>query len=165
MNHKKIAICVITLMLVALYLAGCASAKGLPEMNAWRAGYNTDYLNARITFESSDKCVLEQLKPTATNELYYEVVVNDQKYENYSVVVETLAEGKTLKDLQDFRGNPENPIPPFFVNLEAGAIVNPMSRTFAFAHLPTGPIYFTCIIQGPDKQRSIENLGPLVINE
>lgn len=166
MNHGKIAVSIITLLLGLILLSGCASAKGVPEMNTWRSGYNTSYTNARITFKPGDKCGLEQLRPTANNELFLEVVVNDQKYENYSVVAESLVEGKTVKDLQDYtQKNPESIIPPYFVNLEAAQIVSPMSRTLAYAHLPTGSIYFTCIIQGPDKQRSIENLGPVEIME
>lgn len=164
MNRPKIAILVITLTLMALIVAGCASVKGVPEMNTWRSGYNKSYANARITFESGDKCILEQLKPATNNALAYEIVVNDQKYENYMVMAQTLSAGKTLKDLNDYvNKNPENIIPPYFINLEAGQIVGQMSRTFAYAHLPTGSIYFTCIIQGPDKQRVIENLGPVEI--
>jgi len=166
MNHGKIVVSVITLLLGLIFLSGCASAKGAPEMNAWRSGYNTSFTDARITFEPGDKCSLEQLQPTANNELFLEVVVNDQKYENYSVVAQSLVEGKTVKDLQDYtQKNPEITIPPYFVNLEAAQIVSPMSRTLAYMHLPTGSIYFTCIIQGPDKQKSIENLGPVEISE
>jgi hypothetical protein len=166
MNYPKTLAQVLTLTLLGLILAGCASAKGLSEMNTWRTGYNTSYLNVRITFEVGDKCVLEQLKPTANNVFVYETVVNNQEHENYEVIIHTLSAGKTLKDLEDYiHKNPENSTPPYFANLEAGQIVNPMSRTFTYAHMPTGEIYFVCVTQGPDNQKVIEALGPVEIKE
>lgn len=174
MNHRNITIFIISLTLVALAVAGCASPKtlALAEMNAWRIDYNDSLANARITFSPGNKCSLDILQPSAGRlsnafpSYAYEIVVNDQTYQNYYVGVVTLDEGKSLTDLEEFDKTAIGSVrPPSFSDLQAVEIVPPMSRTFHGVKMPDSPIYFVCVIQGPDDQRVIEEFGPVEVKQ
>ena len=174
MNHRKITVLIISLTLVTLVVGGCASPKTqVPaEMNGWRIAYNDDHANARITFSPGDKCSLDILQPKvsslpATYPSYaYEIVVNDQTYQNYWIAVGTLDEGKTLTDLEEFDKTAIGKVsPPPFSDLQSMEIVPPMSRTLHSVLMPDSPIYFVCGIQGPDSQRVIEEFGPVEVKQ
>ncbi len=174
MNHKHSFVRSLILFLLLLFLAGCASPKtlGLAEMNAWRIDYNDSLANARITFSPGDKCSLDILQPKEAGmgsgypDYAYEIVVNDQTYQNYMVGIVTLDEGKTLKDLEAFDKTAIGTVrPPSFSNLQTLDIVPPMSRTFHAMKMPDSPIYFGCFVQGPDDQRVIDEFGPVEVKQ
>ncbi len=168
-------------MLAALLFSGCAEQQATsdpinktqscptagtlvqPSMNDWRVDYN-DYLNARITFSPGDKCSLEELAAVANQQFIYEIVVNDQTYQNYMVAAVTLDEGKTIKDLEDYSKTMIGVVPPpSFSKLQLMEIVPPMSRTLHAVPMPVSPIYLVCIVQGPSEQQGIQVLGPVTI--
>lgn len=174
MNRQKIAILFFSIIIVALLIGGCGSAKTLElaDMNAWRVTYNDQHANARITFSPEDKCSLDILHPigggpSTTYPTYvYEVVVNDQTYQNYAVATVLLDEGKTLQDMENFDKTAVGKVsPPSFSALQTMDIVPPMSRTWHAMLMPDTPIYFVCIIQGPDDQRAIEEFGPVDVKQ
>lgn len=178
MNRKWMKVLGFTLVLVMLCVSGCAApqAKANPPaetqpcptagvlvqqtMNDWRVGYNTD-ANLRITFNPGDKCSVEVVKPIkSVSALWYEIVVNDQTYQNYMVGAVTLIGDKTLKDLEDFNKQNKGPTPPSWVDIQLLEIVPPMSRTLHAIPMPDGPLYILCFIQGPAEQQVIDEFGP-----
>jgi hypothetical protein len=114
-----------------------------------------------ITFDPGDKCSMEFIKPIDGNGLSYEIVVNDQTYQNYIVAIVDLEEGKTLQDLQDYhqQGGEANTSVAPFSNLELMEIVEPMSRTFHGVRLEKSPVYFVCLVQGPGEQKVLDEFG------
>jgi hypothetical protein len=144
-----------------------AAAQAMPEVNAWRSGYIP--ANVIITFDPGDKCSMKVIHPitgsdwnTSWNQLTYNIVVNDQTYQNYVMWIETLDPGKTLADLEAIPPTSTN-TPPYYVHLLQADIVNPGSRTFHYGPVDNteGPLYFTCMVQGPGGLRIISQLGPL----
>ena len=142
-------------------------AQAPPTPNAWRSGYVP--ANIIITFDPGDKCSMKVIHPitrsswsSSWNQLTYDIVVNDPKYQNYVVWALTLDPGKTLTDLEAVPPTSTSR-PPSFVNLLQADIVYPMSRTFHYGpvDITEGPLYFTCMVQGPDNLRTIGLLGPL----
>lgn len=135
-----------------------------PPMDDWRVDYN-DEVNIRVTFDSGDKCNVEMVKPARDlTYLRYEIVVNDQTYENYLVAGLTLFEGKTLKDLEDYDEMAKGPVnAPPFSDIQLLDIVAPMSRTLIAIRIPKSPIYFVCIVEGPVEQQIIDEFGPFDI--
>ncbi len=94
----------------------------------------------------------------------YEIVVNDQTYQNYIVGAVKLEAGKTLKDLQDYSQSTSiNLAPPSWATLYLLDFVEPLSRTFHGVTLTGDPLYFSCLVQGPGDQRVIDNFGPVNI--
>jgi hypothetical protein len=192
MNHKQILIRGFVLILVMLVVAGCAgptatpypttipqscpttasvscptaAVKAMPEMNAWRLGWTRDAANVIITFEPGDKCSMEVVHPITGydwNTLNYEIVVNDQTYQNYLVDAFTVDPGMTPEDILNGPPPASASIPPSYVHLKDVTFVNPMSRTLHAAEITIteGPFYFVCSVQGPDALKIIETLGPL----
>ena len=147
-----------------------AAAQAPPTPNAWRSGYTGGIpMNVIFTFDPGDKCSMEVINPIKRsswsplwNQLTYDIVVNDQTYKNYVVWALTLDPGKTLTDLEAVPPTSTSR-PPSFVNLLQADIVYPMSRTFHYGavDISEGPLYFTCMVQGPDNLRTIGLLGPL----
>ncbi len=135
-------------------------------INEWRWGYTKDYANVVITFDPGDKCSLEFIKPTDGNELAFEIVVNDQTYQNYMVVLLSLDQGKGFKDLEAYnaQGGQNNGNPPPFSKVNGLEIVPPMSRTFHGVLAQTSPLYFVCLVQGPGSQRVIEEFDGIAIS-
>jgi hypothetical protein len=181
MSHKMFFIYSIILIL-AIILSGCASpataiptvealscptsapqscptqALQAPEMNEWRWG-NSKLVEFVITFDPGDKCSIQSIDPYDGSGLAYEIVVNDQTYQNYMVAAMSLEKGKTLKDLQAWHaGGANNTNPPPWSKLEAMDVVSPMSRTIHATTVDIVPLYFVCFIQGPDDQRVIGEL-------
>lgn len=190
MNHTKYVHRAITLLLVTLVLAGCATpatapaalptaapcptsapqscptaaALAVPTPDAWRKTYTTEYVNVRITFDPGKKCSLDILKPTHSPEFAYEVIVNDAAFTNYMVGAVTLAEGKTLKDLEKYDQSAKGIVPPpSYATIKLLDVVPPMSSTWHGATLPVGDVYFICFIEGPDPQQPFEEFGPVKI--
>jgi hypothetical protein len=95
------------------------------------------------------------------NQLSYDIVVNDQTYQNYVVWVYSVDPGTTQAEM-DAASTSAN-TPPSWANLIIGDIVFPKTRTFhtSAVDITEGPLYFTCMVQGPDKLRIIGGLGPL----
>ncbi len=144
-----------------------AAAQALPEMNAWRWVWTRDSTNVIITFEPGDKCSMEVTNPITGydwNTLTYEIVVNDQTYQNYLVDAFTVDPGKTPGDILN-TPPVSSSIPPSYVHLKEVTFLNPMSRTLQAAEITMseGPFYFVCSVQGPDALRIIETLGPLEV--
>lgn len=149
-----------------------AAAQAPPTQNAWRLGYTGGIpTNVIITFDPGDKCSMKVITPISVsyfsplwNVLSYDIVVNDQTYQNYVVWILTVDPGKTLADLEAVpptsTGNP-----PSWVKLIIGDIVYPMTRTFHYGSvdITEGPLYFTCMVQGPGGLRTIGQLGSLEV--
>lgn len=97
-----------------------------------------------ITIDPGGKCSIEAIDSYDGAGLAYEIVVNDQTYQNYMVLALSLEKGKTYKDLQDyndkFGGKLGNP--PSWSKFEAVNIVSPMSRTVNAPSIDTVPLYF-----------------------
>jgi hypothetical protein len=193
MDHRKLSIYSI-LIIAAIILSGCATTTpevttaataeapqecptSVPQecpaeavepqaMNQWRWGYTKDLANVIITFDPGDKCSLELIKPTEDNGLAFDLVVNDQTYENYAVAIVSLEEGKGINDLEAYHkeGGASYQNPPPWSNLEEIEIVQPMSRTFHAVHVLTSPLYFVCLVQGPENQRVIEEFDGIDIS-
>jgi hypothetical protein len=187
MNHKTLIVLGMSFLLVAMILAGCASpnpaatsapcptsaplacptalAQLPPTANAWRTGYNA-MSNVIITFDPGEKCSIEVKNPVNDVAWSYHVVVNDDTYQNYAVVVLTLDDGKTLKDLQDFdAAYGETGNPPPFAKIKMLEIVEPLSSTWHGISLSGSPVYFACVIQGPGGQKVIDEFGPVKVIE
>jgi len=119
----------------------------MPELNAYYWGMN-DNANVVITFNPGDECTIEVIQNVSSAQWAYEIVVNDQAYQNYIVAGLTLAEGYTLKDLQEYsQSTTAGESPPRFGQLKMVEIVSPMSRTFHGVTYTGKPIYFQCIVQ------------------
>ncbi len=185
MNHNRISKLGIVVLLAAMVLAGCASAKAdpsptcapsptqaaqtcptpvaqLPVTNAWWNQNLGDYVNFVITIESGNKCRLDVIKPIVSSNWGYELVVNDNTYHNYMVSVMTLVGAATDADLQEWtQANPNSQELPPFVNLRLYDAVNPMTNTFHGESLTEGPIYLTCLAQGPSDQIVLGSFGPI----
>jgi hypothetical protein len=132
-------------------------------MDAWRIDY-ADSANVRITFSPGDKCSMDIMQPVTNAEFGYEIVVDDQTYQNYVVVALTLDEGKTIADLEKYDEMAIGVVPPpSFSDIRTLEVVPPMSRTWHGMDMPVSPIYFVCIIEGPDAQRAIDEFGPVDI--
>jgi hypothetical protein len=143
-----------------------AAVQAIPEMNAWRLGWTRDAANVIITFEPGDKCSMDIIHPITGsdwNTLNYEIVVNDQTYQNYLVDTFTVDPGMTLADIEAGSTSISN-MPPF-VHLKEVTFINPMSRTLQAAAIAIteGPFYFVCVVQDPGDLRIIETLGPLEV--
>jgi hypothetical protein len=191
MNHKLILIRLIALIVVMVLVTGCATptatpcptnepqscptaaAKALPEVNTWRWSYTGGIpTNVIITFDPGDKCSMEVINPIATsyfntlwNQVSYEIVVNDQTYENYVVFVYSVDPGTTQEQMDAPGPDPSLGEPPSWVNIITGDVIYPMTRTFhtSAIDITEGPLYFTCLAQGPDKLKIIGGLGPLEV--
>ncbi|MFZ0534649.1 MAG: hypothetical protein WAM09_15850 [Anaerolineales bacterium] len=147
-----------------------AAGQAVPEMNTWRWNYAGGIpTNIIITFDPGDKCSMEIVNPVyvsyfskSWNQVSYEIVVNDQTYENYVVWVGSNDPGTTQAQMDAVDPN-DTSSPPSWVNLIQGTIVYPMSRTFhtGAIDITEGPLYITCMVQGPDALRVIGALGPL----
>ena len=147
-------------------------AQAPPTPNAWRPGYTGDIpTNVIITFDPGDKCSMKVITPISEsyysplwNVLSYDIVVNDQTYQNYLMWTETIAPGKTLADMEAIPPTATR-IPPSWVKIIIGDIVYPMTRTFHYVSvdITEGPLYFTCMVQGPGGPRTIGHLGPLEV--
>ncbi len=185
MNQKKLITRTLSLLLVALIFTSCASATPAatqaacptsaplscpttqaeiqPAVNDWRMGFS-DLANVVITFDTGDKCTLDVKNSVFDPAWSYEIIVNDQTYQNYIVSVVQLGVGKTLKDLEEY--NKPNPVePPGWSYMRTLEIVQPNSSTFHGITLSGTPAYFVCLVQGPGDQKVIGNLGPVKIKE
>lgn len=150
-----------------------AAAQALPETNAWRWGYTGGIpLNVVITFDPGDKCSMEVVNPLAGsyfnslwNQLSYDIVVNDQTYQNYIVFVYSADPGTTQAEMDAPGPDPSLGEPPSWMNIITGDVIYPMTRTFhtSAIDITEGPLYFTCLAQGPDKLKVIGDLGPLEV--
>ena len=143
-----------------------AAMQAVPEMNAWRWGFTGGSANVIITFEPGDKCSMDIIQPITGsdwNTLNYEIVVNDQTYQNYLVDSFTVDPGITLEEMEASPGPPAPPPP--WMHLKEVTFVNPMSRTLQAAAITIteGPFYFVCNVQGPDDLKIIKILGPLEV--
>ena len=190
MNHKQFFTWGIMLVLVVL-LTACAATtttpspttaaqscptamvQAPPTSNAWRSGYTGGIpTNVIITFDPGDKCSMKVITPISAsyfnplwNQLSYDIVVNDQTYQNYVVWVYSADPGTTQAEMDATTPDPSLGEPPSWMNIITGNIIYPMSRTFHSSEIDIteGPLYFTCLGQGPDKLRWIGDLGPLEV--
>ncbi len=138
------------------------AVKANPLTNAWRWGGSSNNVNVIITFNPGDQCSMEIINPIEGGAMRYEIVTNDQTYQNYVIWTVTLDPGKTIEDLKAAPRDPYNP--PSFVNsVVNGNIVSPMSRAWVFSLPDTtkGPFYFGCMVQGPQYLKIIDYLGPV----
>ncbi len=139
-----------------------SAVKANPLTNAWRWGGNSSNVNVIITFNPGDQCSMDIINPIEGGAMRYEIVTNDQTYQNYVIWTVTLAPGKTIEDLKAAPRDPYNP-PSFVSSLVNGNIVSPMSRAWIFSLPDTtkGPFYFGCMVQGPQDIKIIGYLGPV----
>jgi hypothetical protein len=180
MNHKRFFTRGI-ILLVAILISACTASAAtpcptsesqpcptteqqtLPALDKWRWGMsNTD--TVVITFNPGDQCSMEMVNTITGHEMSYEIVVNDETYQNYIIVVETLMPDYSIKDLKAW---PKYSVdtPPPYVHIINAIVVNPMSRTWSGSEIDTseGPLYFTCFVEGPDEFKIIGNLGPVEV--
>jgi hypothetical protein len=180
MNHKKQTSLVIIFVLAMLVVSGCAppqatpcptrepqscptaSAQTLPKMSGWRSLID-GIANAIVTFEPGDKCSMKIIS-SVTTVLRFDVVANDNAYQNYVVWLQTLDPGKTLEDLKQLT-DPINP--PSWLHIKGVVVTTPLSRAY-YADVEKfdatqGPIYLTCQVEGPGARKFIDHLGPLEV--
>jgi hypothetical protein len=136
-----------------------AVAQAMPKMTAFNWTIRS-LTNVLITFDKGDKCSMKVINPLTGPDMNLEIEVNDTTYENYMVIYETLALGKTLADLQAWKVADS---PPFVTALGLD-FVGPLSRTgHVIGALPVGQLYFSCLVQGPDAQKLIGSVGPVEV--
>jgi hypothetical protein len=150
-----------------------AAAQAVPEMSAWRLGFTGGIpLNVIITIEPGDKCSMEIIYPVAEsyfnplwNQLSYDIVVNDQSYENYVIFVYSVDPGTTQAQMDAPGPDPSLGEPPSWMNIITGDVIYPMTRTFhtSAIDISEGPLYFSCFAQGPGKLKAIGDLGPMEV--
>jgi hypothetical protein len=180
MNHKRNLTRAIMLVLAILLSACTAPAttpcptsepqacptveqQTIPALDSWRWGWSKA-AHSVITFNPGDQCSIEMVNTITQPELNYEIVVNDKTYQNYVVVIFTLLPGYSIKDLEAWPKYATDQIPPYS-HLIKFDIVNPMSRTWMGGpiDISEGPLYFGCLVEGPDELRIIGNLGPVEV--
>lgn len=134
--------------------------KELGTENDFRINNFSNWANAEITFEPGDKCTLKVIKDASNDLVQINILVKDDSYENYLLVVFTLDEGYTLGDLQDTASQS-----PPGTNMISHYVFDPGSATvIRFWGVDAGELYFRCQIQGPDALKNIDRgLGPLVV--
>ena len=140
------------------------AVKANPLTNAWRWGGDTSNVNVIISFNPGDQCTMEIINPIEGGAMRYEIVTNDQTYQNYVIWTLTLDPGKTIEDLKNAPQSPYNP--PSFAGVVNGNIVSPMSRAWIFSlpDMTKGPFYFVCMVQGPQDIKIIDHLGPVEVS-
>jgi hypothetical protein len=138
-------------------------AQQIPKPDNWRVAMN-NLASVIVTFDPGDKCSMDVRAPINDSGWAYEIVVNDDAYQNYVVAVVTLDEGKTLKDLQDYDvAHGRSGTPPYFSQLRMDEIVDPMSRSWHMIDLAGSPVYFVCLVEDSDVQRTIGEFGPVKV--
>jgi hypothetical protein len=187
MNHKALIVRGMSFLLAAIFLAGCASptpaatpapcptsaplacptglAQLPPKPNDYRIGFSNDYTNVVITFDPGDKCSMDIRKAVNDPTWSYEIVVNDDNYQNYVVTAFSVDEGKTLKDIEDYNKTDTTNTPPSWSQLKTIDIVEPLSNSFHGVTITGRPVYFVCFVQGPAGQRAIGEFGPVKVIE
>jgi hypothetical protein len=179
MNHNRLVIRAIALVLVMLVVVGCAAptatpcptaipqacptagAQSMPETDAFRKNLGW---NVIFTFDPGDKCSMKIIHQPSTAEFQYEIVVNDQAHLNYMVYGGTLNPGHTIAEVEEYiRLNPNTKVPPPMMTMQLYNVVNPMSTTMNIVTYTGDPIYFTCLTEGPDKHQAIASFDPLVM--
>jgi len=150
-----------------------AAAQTVPEMSAWRWGFTGGIpLNVIITIEPGDKCSMEVINSVGAsyfnplwNQLSYDIVVNDQTYQNYVIFVYSVDPGTTQAQMDAPGPDPSLGEPPSWMNIITGDVIYPMTRTFhtSAIDITEGPLYFSCFAQGPGKLKAIGDLGPLEV--
>ncbi len=118
-----------------------------------------------ITFNPGNQCSLEGADivytGTTRRSLDYDLVVNDRSNEMYYVAISTLAEGKTLADLQ---AQPESEIePPSFVNVLVVNFVHGGDALHTTLSITQGPLYVSCFIWSQGVSVRIADLGPIEV--
>jgi hypothetical protein len=195
MNAKQNIARGIILVLVSIVVAGCASATPvstpvlLPTTaplacptsaplscptalaqvpatpNEWRMGYSDD-AKVVVTFDPGGKCSMDVKNPVTESNWSYEIVVNDDTYQNYAVVVMSLDQGKTIKDLEDWnKNNVTEGNPPPFSSFKFIDVFSPLTSTVHWIELTGDPVYFVCIVQGPVDQTVIDEFGPVQLSQ
>jgi hypothetical protein len=179
MNHNKLVIPAIALILVTLVVVGCAAptatpcptavpqscptagAQAMPEIDAFRKNLGS---NVIFTFDPGDKCSMKIIQQPSIAEFQYEIVVNDQAHLNYMLYGGTLNSGHTIAEVEEYnRANPNTRVPPPMMTMQLYNAVNPMSTTLNIVTYTGNPIYFTCLTEGPDKHQVIATFDPLVM--
>jgi len=136
--------------------------KELGTENDFRIKEFSNWSNAEITFEPGDKCTLKVIKDASDDLVQIKILVKDDTYDNYLIVVYTLKEGYTIEDIQELDTASRS---PYGTNMVAHYVFDPGSATFIrFWGVDAGELYFTCQVQGPDAWKNIERgLGPLAV--
>jgi len=189
MKRSQVYPLVVSLLLAVLVVSGCAApttapvptttplscpttaplscptsaVKVNPLTNTWRWGGDSSNVNVIITFKPGDQCSMEMINPIVGGAMKYEIVTNDQTYQNYVIWTLTLDSGKTIEDLKAASQDPYNP--PSYVSVVNGNIVSPMSRAWIFSMPDTtkAPFYFVCMVEGPQYIKIINYLGPVEV--
>ena len=136
--------------------------KELGTENDFRNEEFGNWANAEIIFEPGDKCTLKVIKDASDDLVQIKILVKDDTYDNYLIVVYTLKEGYTIEDIKEL-DTVSNP--PYGTIMVSHYVFDPGSATFIrFWGVDAGELYFTCQVQGPDAWKNIERgLGPLVV--
>ncbi len=185
MSARRFVVILIFILFVSIVITGCASptpaltpsacptsellicptafAQVGSTPNAWRMDYS-HMINISIIFDPGDKCSIDVKNLVTYARWSYEIVVNDQTYQNYMVVALTVEAGKTLKDLEEhFKATSSNNNPPPWATTRLLVIVDPLSRTYQWVTFTGDPLYFACLVQGPGDPRVIDAFGPVEI--
>gem|GEM_PF-2966892 len=162
MNVKKLFV-LLTLGLLVL-VAACSPEEVLGVESEWMArSFPNRIIGNQIVFEPEDKCSLNITDTSSgptTDGFGYKIVVKDDTYENYIIVISTLHEGYTIEDL---KAHQSARVQPPYTDLWRFVVVGPDSVTFLADLIapPVGELYITCMIQGPDEWRILDVLGPI----
>ena len=135
--------------------------KELGTENDFRNQNFGNWANAEITFEPGDKCTLKVIKDASDDLVQIKILVKDDTYDNYLLVVYTLKEGYTIEDIKTDAVSHS----PYGTIMVSHYVFDPGSATFIrFFGVDAGELYFTCQVQGPDAWKNIERgLGPLTV--
>jgi hypothetical protein len=162
-NVKRIFV-LFTLGLLLL-VAACSPEEALGVESEWMAArFSNRVVGNEIVFEPGDKCSLNITDISggpAEGDFAYKIIVQDDTYENYMIVISTLHEGYTIEDLKAHQ-SPQ--VQPPYTDLWHFVVVGPDSVTLLADLIapPVGELYITCMIQGPDEWKILDTLGPIV---
>ena len=167
---KRYTLMVLSLFIImSMVLAACQQPTVAPTEEPKELGSENDFrnenfgngANAEITFEPGDKCTFKGIKD-AFGYGTLKILVKDDTYDNYVLVVSTLDEGYTIEDIQEL--DTASHSPPG-VTMVSHYVFDPGSATIIrFFGVDADELYFTCQVQGPDAWKNIERgLGPLTV--
>ncbi len=163
MDHQKVIVRVMLLMLAVILAAGCANTQPsaspitspltCPTASVCSTAAAVAPVEEKfptetditITFTPGNQCTLEGLDSIYSGSLLdYDLIVHDQSNEAYMVSILTLAEGKTLADLQAVPVTQRSVSP--FINILAANFVHGGDASHNVVKVTEGPLYVSCYV-------------------